>query len=59
MKKRKEKKEKKFLAALLLASIPVALDDRDNPFFRERLNWSEHVAELNKEGIILQIKRAL
>ena len=38
------------MAALLLASIPVALDDRDNPFFRERLNWSEHVTELNKEG---------
>ena len=48
MKKRRE--GKKILASVLLASIPIALDDRDNPFFREQLNWTEHVAALNNEG---------
>ena len=46
----KRKRKKKLLTVLLLASVPIALDDCDNPFFHERLNWTEHVAELNKEG---------
>ena len=49
--KKKRKQKMKQLAALLLAAtIPVALDDCDSPFFHEHLNWTEHIAELNNEG---------
>ena len=38
--------------ALLLMTIPlvIASNGRSSPFFRDRLNWSEHIALLNKEG---------
>ena len=46
-----DKQKKKRLAALLLATIPLAhIDGRQSPFFRERLKWPDHVAMLNKEG---------
>ena len=37
------------MAAFLPAAVPVALDDCDSPLFCEQLNWTEHVAELNKK----------
>ena len=53
-KEEEERKQKenllKALLVLATSTIAVGLSDADNPFYRDRLEWFQHVSHLNSEG---------
>ena len=45
-----EEEQEQELLAVVLSAIPLIFDKREGSYFRRRLDWSNHVSELNCEG---------
>ena len=45
-----EEEQEQEILAVVMSAVPLLFDKRENSYFRRRLDWSNHVAELNCEG---------
>ena len=45
-----EEQQEQEILAVVLSAVPLIFDKREQSYFRCRLDWSNHVSELNCEG---------